>query len=396
MNRSYKYLLKPTAEQQATLNQWFGCARWIWNAMLAANIAEYATSKKFVWAYEFNNQIPQLKKQNPWLADIPSQALQQRCADLQKSLKRTSRSRTKRSGFPHFKSKRNNTQSLRIPQQSNQIKIADRHIHIPKMGAIKWVYHRPVQGTVKSVTIKLHNDRYWIVVTCELPNTTPQPIDRATCVGIDLGLTTFAVLSDGTEIATPKLYRSKQQKLKRAQRRLARKQKSSANRRRALKQVRRIHERIANQRHNFIHQHSRQIANAYSGVYVENLDIESIKQRYGKSTSDQGWAMFVSALAYKCNHLGRIDRWAASTKTCSSCGAVHQLSLADREIICDCGHHQSRDLNAARNICIWGQLSTDVALFSNTSGTGEIHACGDMSQSLDCSAQEAAQSLDSQ
>lgn len=85
--------------------------------------------------------------------------------------------------------------------------------------------------------------------------------------------------------------------------------------------------------------------------------------------------MFVNALAYKCNHLGKINRWAASIKTCSNCGTVHQLSLSDREMKCDCGHQQSRDLNAARNIRTWGILATDAALFNNTSGTEEIYAC---------------------
>lgn len=379
MNRAYKYQIYPTSDQKITLVEWFGSVRWVWNRMLDANITEYQNTQKFIWSHQYQKQLPALKKQHQWLKDIPSQALQQKCDDLQQALRMTAKSRSKRFGFPKFKSKHSNTQSLRIPQQNNQIKLSKSHVVIPKMGAIKWCQHRPVEGQVKSITIKRYNEKYYAVVLCEIPDTPKQPINKNTTVGIDLGLTTFAVLSDGTEIATPRYYRSKQQKLKRAQQRLAKKQRASANRRKAIAKLGRIHEKIKNQRHNFIHQHSRKIANSYSGVYVEDLNIEAIKQRYGKSTNDQGWAMFVNALAYKCNHLGRIDRWAASTKTCSECGTVHQLSLSDREMKCDCGHHQSRDLNAARNIRIWGVLATDAALFDNTSGTEEIYACGNAS-----------------
>lgn len=377
MHRAYKYRLYPTVEQQQLLNEYFGSVRWVWNRMLEANMNEYQNTKKFIWSQQFQKQLPALKKQHEWLKTVPSQALQQKCDDLQQALKMASKKRAKRFGFPKFKSKHHNKQSFRIPQQANQIKIASSHIKVPKIGAIKWVYHRPVIGSVKTVTIKMHNDQYYITVVCEVPDATKELINKNTTVGIDLGLTTFAVLSDGSEIQTPKFYRKKQKKLKQAQQRLARKQKGSANRKKAVKELRKIHTQISNQRHDFIHQHSRRIANSYSGVYVEDLDIESIKQRFGKSTSDQGWAMFVHALSYKCNYLGKINRWAASTKTCSNCGAVHNLKLADRELTCHCGHVQSRDLNAARNIKFWGISSTPAELFmKNTSGTEEIDACG--------------------
>lgn len=375
MNRAYKYRLYPTDEQKQILCEYFGSVRFVWNSMLEANINEYRSTKKFIWSKTFQNKLPEMKKHNPWLKQIPAQALQQKCDDLQQALRMTSKKRTKRFGFPKFKSKHNNTQSFRIPQQQNQIKVLSKNIIIPKMGEIKWCYHRPVNGKIKSVTIKRHNEKYYAIVLCEIEDKKHQLINKKDTVGIDLGLTTFAVLSDGKEIETPAYYRKKQKKLKIAQQRLAKKQKGSANRKKAIQKLRRIYEKISNQRHNFIHQHSRWIANTYAGVYVEDLNIESIKQRYGKSTSDQGWGLFLHALGYKCNHLGKIDRWAPSTKTCSSCGTVHQLSLSDREMNCQCGHQQSRDLNAARNIRIWGILATDSNKF-NTSGTEEIQACG--------------------
>lgn len=383
-HRAFKYRLKPTPEQEQTLAKWFGCARWIWNRMLEANIVEYQNTKKFIWSHQFHKTVIDLKKQHEWLKSVPSQALQQKCDDLNQALKMTSKKRAKRFGFPKFKSRRANTQSIRIPQQNGHIKPRKQHIQIPKMGAIAWVCHRPFEGKLKSVTVKRHNGKFYAVVLCEVEDTPKHLIDRSQTVGIDLGLTTFAVLSDAQEIATPRYYRRAQQKLRQAQQKLSRKQKGSRNRAKAIAELRRIHEKVVNQRHNFIHQQSRRIANSYSGVYVEDLDIKAIKRRFGKSTSDQGWAQFVSALEYKCNHLGRIDRWAASTKTCSKCGTVHDLTLADREMSCSCGHVQSRDLNAARNIRVWGQMATDPQLFAtHTPGTGEIHACGDKISALD-------------
>jgi len=378
LNRAYKYQIYPTFEQQTILTEYFGSVRYVWNKMLEANINEYQACKKFVWSQQYQKNLPAMKKTDPWLKLIPSQALQQKCDDLQKALKMTVSKRAKRFGFPKFKSKHANKQSFRIPQQNNQIKILTNQIIIPKLGAINWKYHRPANGAVKFVTIKRHNNKYYAIVLCELPDKQKTPIDKDQTAGIDLGLTTFAVLSNGQEIATPKFYRKQQGKLKRAQQRLSRRQKGSANRNKAKHHVQKIHNKIANQRHNFIHQESRWIANTYSAVYVEDLNIDAIKKRFGKSTSDQGWGMFVNALAYKCNHFDQIGRFVPSTKTCSNCGAIHEMKLSDREMHCNqCGHRQSRDLNAAINIRFWGLASTDPTLFVNTSGTEEIHACGD-------------------
>lgn len=214
--------------------------------MLEANIIEYQNTKKFVWSNKYVLTIPNLKKQHQWLKDIPSQALQQKCMDLDRALKMTAKSRSKRFGFPKFKSKHSNTQSLRIPQTNGHIKPSKKQIQIPKIGCIRWIRHRPIEGKLKNITIKRQNNRWWCVVLCEILDIPKLPINKNTTVGIDLGLTTFAVLSDGTEISTPRYYRSKQQKLKRAQQQLAKKQRASANRRKAIAKLGRIHEKIRN------------------------------------------------------------------------------------------------------------------------------------------------------
>lgn len=237
------------------------------------------------------------------------------------------------------------------------------------MGWIKCQRHQPLLGKLVNVTIKKEHGTWYAVVLCELPDVQEMPFNKDQSVGIDLGLNTFAVLSDGTQIETPKFYRKSEHKLKRAQRALSRKKKGSKNREKARLRLARIHLKIRNQRHNQIHQESRKIANSYLGVFVEDLNIEAIKRRYGKSTSDQGWAQFIQALAYKCNHLSRIDRFAPSSKTCNACGIKHDLTLSDIEMPC-CG--LDRDLNAALNIRDWGFDNYE----NNTAGTAGS-ACGD-------------------
>lgn len=368
-NRAYKFKLKPTQEQADELYSAASANRWVWNQMLEANISEYASHKKFIWSKTFQNQLPKLKKDHPWLAGPASQSLQQTCDDLEKALRMSAKSRgAKQFGFPKFRKKYIWTPSFRIPQQQDQIKIRRTSIKIPKHGWIKWIRHRPIIGTVKSVTVKREKEIWYAIILAEIPDREAVIPAADQCVGIDLGLTVFATLSDGGSIQTPKFYRNQQEKLAIAQRRLSRKTKGSKNYQKQRRRVAAIHQRIANQRHNFVHQHSAAITKQYDGVFLEDLNIEGIKQRWGKSTSDQGWRMFVEALRYKAKHFSRIDQFAPSSKTCSRCGTYHQaLSLSDRTMPC-CGH--DRDLNAAENIRRWG-------ITNITAGTAD-GACGEV------------------
>jgi putative transposase len=376
---AFKYKLKPTQSQIKTLTQWCGSCRYIWNNLLAQNKEKYILEKKFLFRMEMQSQLPKLKQELTWLNDVPSQALQCRVQDLELAIKRCYKSGF---GFPKFK-KKGQDSSIRLPQIPNHEHIKKKEIKIPKLGWVKWIKHRPLQGKLKSITIKQEADNWYCVCLCEDNTEIKQKeLDYNDLIGIDLGLCDFLVASDGLVIDTPKYYRKKQKKLKRCQRRFAKKT-GTKNREKAKKKLRKLHLKIRNQRQDFTHKASSMITKCYSFVGVEDLNIAGMKKNHklAKSISDQGWAMFLSQLEYKSKRNGgctvKIDRWAPSTKTCSSCGKKHQLTLKDRQMKCECGLDISRDLNAAINIRNW---SWD--LLTNTAGTAGIHACGDTSNGL--------------
>ena len=378
---AFKYKLKPTKDQAQILSQWSGSCRYLWNNFLAQNKARYATEQKFLFRFEMQAQLPKLKQELTWLNDVPSQALQCRVQDLDLSIKRCYKSGF---GFPKFK-KKGHDSSIRLPQIPNHEHIKKKQIKLPKLGWVKWIKHRELQGKLKSITIKQEGDGWYCVCLCEQTTVIEQKaLDKNKLVGIDLGLIDFAVLSDTQIIETPKLYRKKQKKLKRAQHELAKKTKGSKNREKAKRKVRKIHLKIRNSRQDFTHKASTAITKQYDFIGVEDLNIKAMQKRFGKSVSDQGWAMFITQLIYKSLRNGgitvKIDRFAPSTKTCSNCGATHNLTLAQRQFICDvCGLNISRDLNAAINIKNWAWE----ILTKNTAGTAGIQACGVTSDGAD-------------
>lgn len=353
MNRTYKFRLYPSQEQENLLVQWLGCVRFIWNKMLSDNINRYQVDNTFIWGKKWSTAIPKLKKENDWLKSPPSQALQQKCDDLDKALRACVKKKAKQAGFPKFKSKGNAVQSLRVPVQNDNFKIhSSSLISIPKMKNIKAVVHRHIPGEMKMLTIKREGDKWFAVVVVSLVDAVKTPVDKTTSIGIDLGLTDFAILSNGTKIETPKYYRNKEKSIARIQRRLSRQKKGSKRYNKTKQRLRRLHQKISNQRHNFIHQESSAIAKQYTGVFVEDLNVAAIKERFGKSVSDQGWSLFVQALAYKANRFQKIDRFAPSSKFCHVCQVKHtNLLLSDRILPC-CSI--DRDINAAINILNWG------------------------------------------
>jgi putative transposase len=387
MHTAYKYRLYPTAEQQNQLKQICGSVRWLWNHMLDMNQKQYAADKKFVFAYDMAMCLPELKKQNNWLKNAPSQSLQQKCMDLDAALKRVWKQKF---GFPKFKSKHTAQDSFRIPQTNNQIKINAKNIVVPKLGAIKWVYHRPISGIVKSITVSRDVDQWYVSVLCEQDNPTTQPINDTKCVGIDLGISSFVVTSDGQKITKPSHTSNHARRLKRAQRQLACKQRASANRAKAKTRVAKIHRTIRRQRQDFLHKLSNQLVKQYDLIYTEDLKTKSLvenkRQRsLNRAIQDQGWGMFLTMLAYKAaragKHMVRIDTYAPSSKTCHFCQhKIAKLALDVRSWVCPaCNTQLDRDLNAAQNIEFWGRMMVDAKWFTNTPGTGEINACGDTS-----------------
>ncbi|MFW5879867.1 MAG: RNA-guided endonuclease InsQ/TnpB family protein [bacterium] len=375
--KSFKFLLRPNEEQEQTLVKWMGSTRWIWNYYLNLNKEKYNETKKFLFKHEMITQIPNLKKQNEWLKELPSQALQQRCIDLDMAIQRVWK---QGNGFPKFKSKNiEHHNTLRITQTNGQINPRKKQIKIPKMGWVNWKRYRPLEGKLKSITIKKENNLWWCICLCELP-------DSSVCynathdevVGIDLGLKEFAITSDGEIFDTPKIYRKKQKRLRRQQRQMAKKKKGSKNREKARKKLNKTHYKIKCQRNDFTHKASSQITNDYLFIAVEDLNIRGMmkNRKLSKSIADQGWSMFVNQLIYKSKLNGgctvKIDRFAPSSKTCSSCGNIQDMPLNIRTYECPrCGVETNRDINAAINIKNWGIDEI------NRCGTHRIYACGD-------------------
>jgi putative transposase len=395
MNRAHKYLLRPTKEQAALLSQYAGATRWLWNYMLDLNIKEYQANKKFVFNYSMNALLPELKKQHEWLKLPPSQSLQQKCADLDTALHSVWNSGF---GFPKFKSKHRSQDSFRVPQQianskDPQIKISEKAITIPKIGAVEWVMHRalPVDSKVKSITVSKDLDRWYVSVLLEVPDVPLIPeIDKDRTIGIDLGISNFATYSDGTKIQSPNFLKKQLKKLKYQQRFLKNKVKGSNNSKKQYYRIAKIHQKIRLQRSDFLHKLSNQVTNEYDVICVESLKIKELlmKKQLSRSIADQGWGIFINQLQYKAEqkgkHLTKIGTYQPSTKTCSCCGSIRQMKLSDRVYVCQnekCDDYlktKDRDVNAARNIHFWGLMATpELKFVSNTPGTGGIQACGD-------------------
>lgn len=285
-----------------------------------------------------------------------------------------------RARYPRFKSK-HHTQSIRYPQR---FKLHGNRIYLPKVGWVKVVRHRALEGQMKNCTVsKTKSGKYFVAIQCELELDDPAP--RPGAVGIDLGLSAFLTTSDGERVAPPKYLRRAERRLRLRQRRLSRKIKGSRNRAKARQRVAVQHERVANQRRDFHHKLSHDLVSRFGHLAFEDLHIRGLLQnhRLAKSIQDAGWSQFVQFCEYKAAWTGgtvaKVERFYPSSKTCSVCGAVKDaLALAEREWLCvGCGTTHERDQNAARNL-----------LHRTTTGAVESHASGDTS-SVGNSAQEA-------
>jgi len=389
---AHKYKLLPTKTQEKTLAQMGGSTRWLWNYMLDLNQKTYQETKKFVFAIDMANLLPELKSQNIWLKDTPSQSLQQKCIDLDRSLKSVWKSGF---GFPKFKAKHKSSDSFRIPQNSKgtQIRAYGTHLFMPKLGKVKWVMHRPLpeNSKIKSITITKDIDDWFVSVLLEIPNIEPMKyIDANKTVGLDLGVASFATLSDGTKIESPNFLKKSLRKLKHYQRQLKHKTKGSNNIKKQYTKIAKIHRDIRNARMNWLHHQSKDLVSKYDVICIENLKIKDLleKKQMSRSIADQGWGIFVSHLQYKAvlsgKHVTKIGTYEPSTKTCSCCGNIRSMKLSDRVYVCEnpkCNDYlkaKDRDINAATNIHFWGLMATEgVSFVSNTDGISEINACGD-------------------
>ncbi|HMQ32447.1 MAG TPA: transposase [Chloroflexaceae bacterium] len=353
--KAYRYRLLPTPEQEGQFWQFAGARRWTYNWALARRLTHYKTTGKSLSVSELCGELTQLKHQpeTAWLREMDSQLLQQAIRDLDKAFGAFFARRTK---FPCFRSKKRETPRFRIPQRV--VLVGDR-LSVPKVGLVRLVLHRPLEGTVKSATFKRDATGAWyvtLVVHFELSDTPLPPPDAEQVVGVDVGLKDLAVLSNGQRVPAPRHYRRAERKLRRLQRHLSRCERGSKNREKARMKVARQHRRVANQRADHLHKLTSRLVREHDAVVLEDLNVKGLgRTNLAKSVHDAGWSMLRFQLAYKARwqrkHLVVIGRFFPSSRLCAACGCINSdLTLADREWTCRCGVVHDRDLNAARNI----------------------------------------------
>ncbi|WP_346434759.1 RNA-guided endonuclease TnpB family protein [uncultured Methanoculleus sp.] len=297
------------------------------------------------------------KEEYPWLTEVNSQSLQSANKNLDNAFTRFFR---EKKGFPRFKSKKNPVQSFQVPQHY-RVDFDRKQIRLPKIGEIKTVFHRHFDGKMKTVTVSVTSTGKWfisILVDNGEPLSKPASFAADTTLGIDVGLTNFATFSNGEKVANPRHLKNSLQRLKVLQRRVSRKVKGSKNRKKAIQIVARCHEKVANQRNDFLHKLSNRIVSENQAIAVETLNVAGMQKNHclAQSISDVSWSSFFRMLEYKCECYGKtlltIGRFDPSSKICNRCGYLNRdLRLADREWTCpDCGTHHDRDINAAINI----------------------------------------------
>lgn len=354
MLKAYKYRIYPNKEQEEYFSKCFGCVRFIYNKMLNDKIEYYKENNKML-----NNTPAQYKKEFVWLKEVDSLALANAQMNLDKAYKNFFRDKSV--GFPKFKSKKNNHHSYTTNNQKNTIYIVDnKYIKLPKLKTVVRIkLHRqiPKDGIIKSATVsKVPSGKYYVSVLVE-QELEPLPKNEF-AVGVDLGLTDFAITSDGVKYPNPRYLKKSLNKLAKEQRRLSKKKIGSKNRNKQRIKVAKLYEKISNQRKDFLHKISSELINENQVICLEDLHVKEIQQNkyLSQSVSDAGWYEFRRQLEYKAKWYGRtisfIDKWYPSSQICSNCGNnTGKKPLNIREFTCQyCGKHHDRDINASINI----------------------------------------------
>lgn len=347
--KAFKTRIYPNAEQAVLIEKTFGCCRFVYNNGLKCKIDVYNKDKINLSAYDLMRKITTLKKELGWLKEPENKALQQSLLDLDKAYKNFFR---EHKGFPKFK-KKGDKDSFRT---FGMRFVSCHFIYLPKIGTVKTAEKIKKKWNIHNATISKRAGQYFISLLIDYEP--PKVQKTGEVVGIDLGIKTFATLSDGTKYENPKTFRKYEDKIARCQRQLSRTQKGSNNSKKVKEKLARLHLKVSNIRQDYLHKMSHEIANRYSFVAIEDLNVAGMVKNHNlaKSISDCSWGEFVRMLEYKCSwydcELRKIGRFEPSSKLCSNCGyKMSEMPLNIREWDCpECGTHHDRDVNAAINI----------------------------------------------
>jgi putative transposase len=361
----FKYRLYPTKQQQRLLDQQLEECRWVYNHLLAERRDAWEQRQESLRLYDQQATLPALKAERPALASVHSQVVQNVAVRLdlafQAFFRRVRAGETP--GYPRFRGA-SRYDSITFPQVpvGCRLDAEEQRVRIANVGMVKILLHRPLEGAPKTATISRSSTGKWyICFSCECVEPAPLPATGQQ-VGIDVGLATFATLSDGQVIANPRFFRAEEMALAKAQRHLSKEEKGTPERAKRRRVVARVYERTTWRRGDFTHQQSRRIVNQFDLIAVEDLEVNRLAHTHclAKSIHDVAWSQFASLLSYKAAWAGR--RYVAvnpayTSQDCSQCGhRKTDLTLADGTYTCSCcGAVIDRDLNASRNIIRVGQ-----------------------------------------
>ena len=355
---TYKFRLNPTRHQRTLLSNTLELCRWVYNETLATRKNAWEQEKKSISCYDTIKMLPGWKKEKPELSQVYSQVLQEVCnrVDLAFSAFFRRVKAGEKPGYPRFRG-RGWYDSFTYPQTG--FALCDNGLLLSKIGGIKIVQHRPIEGKIKTLNISRDMVGNWYA--CFSCNIEPAPLPMSTKgVGIDVGLESFATFSTGEKIINPRFFRRDEKELAKAQRKLSKAEKGTPERAKRRKAVCHIHQRISNRRKDFAHKLSRKIVDEFGIIALEKLNAKGMLQNHclAKSISDAAWNQFAQYTQYKAENAGRkcvlVDPRNTS-KMCSRCGTLVEKSLSERVHSCPvCGLQIDRDENAAINILALG------------------------------------------
>ena len=361
MLKAFRFRLYPTKAQQTIINQTLESLRWVYNETLAVRKNSWEQEQKSVSLFKTNKLLTQWKKQRPELKGVFSQVLQDAQVRVDLAFKAFFR-RVKagdKAGYPRFKGY-GRYDSLTYTQFG--FKLEKDTLTLAKIGAVHVNMHRPVQGKIRRTTLRrASTGKMYVSIIADVEKN-PVPFKDGAVVGVDVGLESFATLSNGEKISNPRFFKNEENNLVKAQRKLSAEKRGSIKWRRRLRVVQRVHERIRDKRSDFVHQESRKLVNRFGVIAFEDLNVKGMQQNgnLAKSIGDAAWSMFINATRSKAEEAGSkvvLVNPNGTSQTCSRCGLTVKKDLSERVHRCKCGLVLDRDLNASINIMRLGLQS---------------------------------------